>query len=226
MDSSLFIKKDEPSTRLELLITQDAKNKSVIGFSDSFKADTITECPRRLVYRSTGVNTSCSSETFFREQSNSYRRLKWQYFFSKCKSIRLLKENLLVADCNYNITSIVDAILSMDEELYVVKIEPLDNSSYNKVKQSGAFKKHVVEIMVNMWLAEINAGLLLYENKDNDEFDVYHIEPYKPIIQSIGKKCSMMFDCKVSGKLPEKPYKERNSNECNACEFADKCWKK
>ena len=224
MTQPIFIKTDAISSRLESLLFQYAERKSITPLSDSFNADTITECPRRLVYRSSGGVTSSNADKFLKDRSAVFCNNKWKEYLSECKSIRFIDANLSVADCNYNIVSSVDVVLRIDENIYAVKIEPLDDASYQGIQETGALKKHVVAVMVEMWLAEINNGLLIYENKNNNKFVVFHIEPYSPMIKSIANKCAMMFDCKISGKLPAKPYKEKNSNECSACEFVDKCW--
>ncbi|MEI7943133.1 MAG: hypothetical protein WCH76_08265 [Candidatus Riflemargulisbacteria bacterium] len=224
MDLPSFVKIDAVSSRLETLMQQYAEKKSIISFSNSFNADTITECPRRLVYRAMGGSTSLDANKFLKDRAAFFCNNKWYEYLSECKSIRLIDTNLSVADCNYNIVSNVDVVLRIDENIYAVKIESVDSANYQNVQKTGAFKKHVVAVMVEMWLAEINNGLLIYENKDNNNFVVFHIEPYSPMIKSIAKKCEMMFDCKISGILPEKPYKEKKSNECTVCEFKDRCW--
>ncbi len=226
MNKTDFIKRDGLASYLEFVIAKVAEKKSCLSFSDSFNSGTITECPRRLVYRTTGAENKISTELFFEEEARIYSRKKWQEFLSKCSEIKVIEKDFQVSDCNYNVTSIIDIIANINGRLYVTKIEPLDDSDYQRVQTKGAFKKHVIEVAVNMWLAEIDSGLLLYENKNNNKIVVFHIESYLPIINSTKEKCSMMLDCKINGKLPEKPYKERNTNECNACEFADKCWDK
>jgi hypothetical protein len=61
------------------------------------------------------------------------------------------------------------------------------------MRENGAFKKDVIEIMVYMWLTETKGGILLYENKDSNEYSIFYVDFYIPIINSIKKKCLALY---------------------------------
>ena len=75
-----FIKRDGLASYLELAIAKVAEKRSSLSFSDSFNSGTITECPRRLVYRTTGSENKISTDLFFEEEAKVYNRKKWQDF--------------------------------------------------------------------------------------------------------------------------------------------------
>jgi hypothetical protein len=130
----------------------------------------------------------------------------------------------MVADCNFNIMGHVDAIINVSDINAVCQIKPVCEEDFIKVKDKGAFKKHVIETLVYMWLAELNDGILIYDNQNNNEYLVFHIEPYPAIIKSVKEKCFDLIKKRTIEQIPDRPYKEV-SKECLECQFSKKCWK-
>ena len=216
-----FVGKNKDSKFLESIIEQ--KNEGYKkDFSSSFHPSTITECPRRLVYRTKEYTTGNKNE-YLDKMDVTFRIMKWIEFFRKMKSIQVLSSDFIAADCHYNISGKIDAILKINGNNYVTKIYPINSLNYAKIGQNGAFKKHVIEIMIYMWITETTGGILLYENKDNNEYLIFNVDLYIPIINSVKKKCLNLIDCKIDNRLPNCPYKDKKSAECLICEFNKKC---
>lgn len=218
-----FIKIDEFSSLLESLIQKENDKHSIAYPVSVFDPAHLTECPRRIIYRANG----CVPETslpYLNIVNELFNRKKWLEYLSKCKSIKIIDKNLVTADCHYNISGNADAILSMDGNNYVIKIQAVSDDEFNQINKKGAFKRHVIELMVYMWLTELQDGLLLYENQNTNKYTVFHIKPYDPIIKSVTKKCTDLMEDKIQGNIPNRPYKTKDSSECGLCEFSKQCW--
>ena len=227
IDNALkFSLQDELTALVESLIKKENR-PSVTG--TGFKPSEVTQCHRRLIYRILGekpYKDQISRVSYLEEVNNKFLRKKWREILDSCKRIKILEVEPTVADCNYNITDIVDIVANIDGIISAVKIHGVENSYFSKIQKNGALRKHVIEVMIQMWLLEINDGLLIYENKNNQSYVIFHVKPYEPIISSVRKKCLGLRKYKITGGLPERSYSVKTSKECEQCEFKQPCWSK
>ncbi len=221
----VFVKKDQVTTRLEQIIDGEICARSKESPKTTFSPDIITECPRKLIYGVMGNNKQNESTFYLKISSDIYTKKKWIEYFSKFKSIKLLESNLVAADCNYNMSGMIDAVISVDDVPFVVKIFPVSEERFLTIRSKGASKKDVIEVLIYMWLAELKHGLVIYENENTHKYEVFDVEPYKPIIIAVKNKCLMLSECKIKGEIPEKPYKTKTAKECRSCSFLNKCWR-
>jgi hypothetical protein len=220
-----FVKEDEVSSLFGSLIKQESERRSWNYPTSVFDPSHITECPRRMIYRANG----CTPETnvsYLIANNEIHLKKKWTEYLSKCRSVRVIGKNVVTADCHYNISGNIDAILNIGERNYVTQIQLVQDEEFKQIRKKGAFKKHVVEMIVYIWLTELRDGLLLYENKDSNEYTVFHVKIYEPVIKSVIKKCLGLMENKIQGTIPSRPYKTKDSNECIVCEYSKKCWEK
>ena len=123
-------------------------------------------------------------------------------------------------------SSLLDTgILSIgDREEKAMPEENLGQDDFEEISKEGANKKHVVELMLQMWMAEKEHGALIYENRDSLEWEIFHVTPFPPLLRDAKNKCAEMLEYKMQGTLPSRPYKDKSSNECTKCNFLDNCW--
>jgi len=216
-----FVKQDELTNQLRSLLINENEKRSSVYINGSFNPADLTECPRRLFYKSTELH---HGETYFLQSTQSSVREKWISYFDKCGRIRVAKKHIIATDCNYNISGYADAVIEIGEYLVVIGIKGVDASTYETIKKHTARKKDVIELMIYSWLLEIQDGMLIYENLNNQEYIIFHVIPYRPIIESIKKKCLDLFRMKSKLVKPERPYKTKTSKECKKCQFNIKCW--
>lgn len=221
-----FVKKDEFSSLIERLIQEENTFRSVVSPVSTFNPSNMTECPRRMVYRAMGTKEEPIRYSYLEFNNHAFIKKKWLVCIKNCRTVKVLEENLVAADCNYNITGNVDAVINVNGIVAVLKICPVTNEDFCKIITRGALKKHVVAIMIDMWLTELNDGILFYENQDTNKYLVFHTKPYRPIIKSVQRKCLELENHRINGSMPVKPYKKENSSECSQCEFFKKCWQK
>lgn len=215
-----FVCKDELASSLEKSI-QDLKNNSQFYPDSSFHPSQITECPRRIIYRVRGDLKDGTS--LFNSIDSEHFKNKWISILEKIKFVKVLHKDVIASDCNYNLYEKVDSVINIGGDIFAVNAISVNNDDMVKIIKNGAIKKHVVAMAVYVWLLEINGGFLIYENEKKD-FYIFHIKPYKPIIDSVIDKCNKLCDFKLKGKIPNRPY-ETKAKECTCdCEFETLCW--
>lgn len=216
-----FVRQDELTNLVSSLLTNENEKRSTVLINGSFDPAELVECPRKLFYKATGAHRG---ETYFLQSTRFSIREKWLSYFDKCSRIRVAKKHIIATDHNYNISGYADAVIEIGEYLIVVAIKGVEASIYEDIKNQTARKKDIIELMVYSWLLEIKDGILIYENLNNQEYIIFHVTPYQPIIESIKKKCLDLFRMKSKLVEPEKPYKTKMSKECKKCQFNIKCW--
>jgi len=192
------------------------KNKSQV--SSSFWTSKITKCPRRLIKDSN--NTHVVNSVAY-EYPYSF---KWEECFKLSDSnLELITVNKEVSDWNYSLKGIVDFIVKFDDQPYCVMIKQLKKESdVTDVRQKKGFRNDIVELVSNMWLSEIENGILIYDGFNQTY--ILHVLPNNEIINAIKSKCQFLSDHKLLGKIPEKPY-AKISKECEMCDYKKECWR-
>jgi len=183
----------------------------------------VTECPRRLYYCCSG-HLPEKPQSCLEGAHNEYMKQKWLHIFAKSSAITIMDKNVSVSDCNYNLAGLIDVVVKLDEEILLVTFYSVVDADFQMIRENGAFKKHVIEVMINAWLMERGKGILFYENRNTGEYLIYHVDIFSPIIDTVEQKCLQMMGHKLTGKIPLKPYKNKLAKECKICEFATKCW--
>jgi CRISPR/Cas system-associated exonuclease Cas4 (RecB family) len=70
---------------------------------------------------------------------------------------------------------------------------------------------------------DLDAGYVIYENKNNQEILPLYIERDDAFVDKLFKKYNKIYDDFKEGNMPKQPYK-RTSAKCANCDLADKCW--
>jgi hypothetical protein len=203
-------------------IEEDIEISLKRGYNDlggeTISSSEITQCDRRMYYSMIDFQNVGSRNKVLHE---SYMVSKWCDILRQGSIIDILEKEFLVADRNFNICSTIDIVGKMLETPVVIKIREINNEDYaSKI----AKRPHVIEIMVQMWLAEINDGFLIYENSLTKEYNVFHILPNASVLNAVKSKLLKLIDNKNMGILPERKYEASSANECKKCVFVGRCW--
>ena len=208
-DSSLYVGK----------LLNEANDKREKVLRTTFDPLEITECDRRLIYRIMGEQ---EKKTNLELICKDFLKKKWVEYFKKI-NIKVIEKNLVCSDCNYNLVGNVDIVIQLKGLITIVKVHIVDNQKFLTVMEDGPFKKHIIDLMTNIWLSETDAGLLIYENRIDNRFSIFDVNQYDPIIRSVQKKCLNLLTHKTLGKFPVRSYKNATSFECEKCEFKEQC---
>jgi len=221
----IFVKKDEWTKDIHGLIKDEIKRRNFVKNNEVYNPTQITECPRRIIYRARGTKVD-QNYSYQQDVIREYTKNKWVDFLDSFSGIKVVARDVVTADCNYNLNGKIDAILKIKDCIFVLLVKVLSEDEYSKVNEEGSIKRHVIELMLLMWLSEVKNGLLLYENKNTQDYNIFHILPYKSIITSAKNKCLQLFGNQIKGTIPLRPYKEKNNRECIVCEYQTICWEK
>lgn len=218
---SNFVVRDKLILDLESSLEKELNEITYI-INSSFSPSDLVQCPRRLFFKLNNKYKSISNEKL---RNNEITTSKWISNLKKCKKCRILKENACLSDCNYQLVGNADAIIELLNRLIVVKIKVVTHNDFTKIIKKNARRKDVVETMIYMWMAEVKDGLLIYDNESNNEYRIFHVLYYNPIINSVKNKCLKILKHKQEGLIPCRPYQDPNNIECENCEFTNNCWK-
>lgn len=114
-----------------------------------------------------------------------------------------------------------DAILGMDNQLYVLDIKSINSSILKTLRKPK--EEHLDQILLYMHFFNIKRGILLYEGKDNQEIREFEIA-YNP--EKVKKLLSDFSDLKVKlekDSIPERLLGYPNNWQCRYCQFIDIC---
>ena len=217
-----FSKQDELSEHVKNLIKDEIKRRNFAKYNELVTSCNITECDRRLLYRSMGTKPETHGDTM-EILSREAAKTKWLDFFEKSIKVDLKDRKLVVADEDYDINGCADGVIKIGDLLAALLIKPVPEETFKELSM-GALRKDVIELMSYIWLLELQHGILIYENKNNDDFCVYHVTKYQPMIDAIKAKGKKIMSLRLHGMMVERPYKKREK-ECLVCEFNGKCWK-
>jgi hypothetical protein len=218
-----YIKKSEQLSFIKSSIDFEIKKRRNSQFNhETFNVDNLTECPRRMMYRANNVGTD--NANYLSNLNNECIKEKWLGIFSKLKGIKILDTNIVAADADYNVTSKIDAVFSIDKVCFVLTIDSIESELYELSQKNGGLRKQIVQLMASMWLTNIDNGLLLCENKNTNKYFISHITQSKAIINGIKDKCRKLLEGKILQQLPKRPYDDSCNTECKMCEYNNLCW--
>lgn len=213
-----IIDKSVLSHSLETIVENEKikLNKEVLD--STLNSNEISNCLRSLAYKSIKLNKNNLS---IEKHHNKFVIEKW------CNLLKyyVKAKNIYLSDCNYNLVGNGDIMIEIDYHNILLKIQSVNNNDFKYVLTKGAFKKDVLELMINEWLVEVDEGLLIYENRDDLKFEVFQVYLFTQIIESVKSKCKDLMECKIRGELPPRPYKKNNGKECKNCDYSEECWK-
>lgn len=215
-------KENKSVVQIENQVDDMFKIRSRENLSLSFITYDLTKCPLRLFYNITSEN-SYKKEANYKEKINCKFLIdKWCAIFMAAK-IDVVSKNVSVGDNFYRIVGNINFLIRFDGMTVPVNVYSVKNEEFNSVVKNGALRKHMVGFCTDLWLAERNDGIIIYENRETLEYKFIFIENKKEIINSVKKICKNVIDAISYKDIPDKPYKEMSA-ECVSCEFLKKCW--
>ncbi len=194
---------------------------------ESFKPEHSTQCDRRILYRVLAYKPDTEIPKEDNIEKRNYYFNKWNGIFSSDENVMVLESDKFYSDMIYNVSGRIDMTLHFENHniTSICMIRGVDDNDFKRILENGPFKKDVITDMVYMWLSEIPNALMIYENFNKEEFEMFHVKPYNPIIQAMREKYQALMPYKLHGILKDRPYEDANAKECINCEFKTQCWK-
>ena len=146
----------------------------------------------------------------------------------------LVYEELTVkSDPKYNFEGNVDAIVDVSGtrsasgqafDIFVVDFKSMKDNLF--VDLEAAKWEHIVQTNIYMWLLDLQAAVVVYENKNDQKMKEMLIPRDDALIERIKSEAEWLARVLESGKLPPRPEGFFKSKfPCRFCEFVDVCFK-
>ena len=213
---NIFAKKDDVANFIKdnLSLSINILNK---GIEKGINSSELTRCNRYLYYK------YFSGIPYRIDQIIKQAVVeKWKKVFLANKSFDIVTTSYACADIKYNIVGTIDLIIKVVDDPRKPLIVMLKKKNVDDINNGKVLRKDIVEIMANMWMSEIADGILIYENEQDMNIEVFHIIPDTCLINSIKDTCKNIF--KIVKTVPDRPY-SGVSDECKKCYFRKLCWK-
>ena len=185
-----------------------------------FTSKNITECDRRIVY---SIYDNSKSNLYDIMEQEACRD-KWLKILKKYSTIQILSEKHVSGFNDCGLSIFVDAILRINTLRCTIMFKSVSMDKFNHLSNKNIYRSHILDIMMQCWVCELNHGFILYENSNDLSYKIYHVEISMPHVKSVVSKFSKLYDCKLNGIIPDRPYKDSSGKECSVCEFKTKCW--
>ena len=146
---------------------------------------------------------------------------------------KLVYEEVLVKseDC-YNFEGHCDAVVDVrgtdlakgnEMDVFVVDFKSIKDSMYSELTEPK--HEHVIQTHIYMWVLNIHAAVVLYENKDNQAVRELFVPRDEQLIEKIKTQAIWLKGMLASRKLPTRPSGfSRSKFPCRYCEFVDICF--
>ena len=218
-EENIFAKKDEISSLIKdnLLLSISNIDKPLQKGIDS---SDLTKCGRYIYYK----NKDGIPEKM-RLLSKQLVVDKWLKTFSANKIFDFIASGYVCCDIHYNLTGVIDLIFKIVDnprQPLAIMIKTENNTTFKEIISGKVPRRDIVEIMANMWMAEIADGILIYENNQDLTFEIFHVTPDKYLINAIKSKCKEISS--IVGEIQKRPY-DKISIECDRCYCKNRCWK-
>jgi len=227
-----FVKQDTKFlSKIKNSIKIEIKKRDFQFNNEIYNIKHLTECPRRIAYRSSGslkpertLEHDCE-EAFWLQQSLKYTKQKWVNILSDSLGIKIIDSFVIAADSNYNIAGTVDAIIRCENYVGAVIIDELETDEYIKAQEQGGLRRQIIEVMAAAWLAEVSHGILICENRNTHEYFMSHVIAHDLILNGIKNKFKELMEHKIlQTDIPVRPYNDDDNKECKNCEYRNPCW--
>ena len=193
--------------------------KKVGGFHPSYT----NQCARYWYYLFEGTEMT----TIFRPQTyrifdNGHAVHERLYSYLREMGI-LVAEEIPVTHDDPPIEGTADGIIDLDGHK-LIELKSISNEGFHYRKLHNKAKDdHFRQAQIYMRCLDLPSGLVIYENKNNQEILPIFIERDDAFIDKLFKKYKGIYEAFLNQEIPAQPYK-RSSAKCADCALADKCW--
>lgn len=202
-------------------------NKSRTGFKQKkgFAPSDTNKCARRMVYLLRGVHVVDTIDPRTRRVFDTGHSMHAR-FNDYFKEMGILKENELeLWNISPPIHAFLDNIIDVDGEDIVVELKSIGDIGFeNRLKYGKPKAEHIQQIQIYLHLTGIPRGLVIYENKNDQNVAIFEVVADPKAIEALFAKWRKTFKSFEDGELPKRPAKTPQSDICKYCELVDKCW--
>ena len=117
--------------------------------------------------------------------------------------------------------------LPKDGQIVVGDFKTINLSQWEwQLAKKGPHKAYMIQMMIYIYLLDVDYGILMYENKNDSEMKWYKIERNDKWWDIIKWQAKAMVDMEEDKQLPPPRYETKTNFECRkSCEFKKQCHK-
>lgn len=108
-------------------------------------------------------------------------------------------------------------------DVMIVEFKSIKSKKYDDLPKTKPKKEHNMQLQLYMYLTGIRAGLVYYENKDNQEQKYYYMKYDETVVEKVISDIRYVISHIDEGKLPERDFPPV-SFDCRFCDFRDICY--
>lgn len=157
-----------------------------------------------------------------------------QNFKCKCGCNKVsYEEPLIKSSTEYNFEGHCDAIIDVrgtqfeqgnPSDVFVVDFKTIKDDLFSELVE--AKHEHVIQVNIYMWVLDLQAAVVVYENKDNQALKEMFVPRDDELIEKIKTQSIWLADKLKKKQLPFRPVEfSRSKYPCRFCEFVDHCYR-
>jgi CRISPR/Cas system-associated exonuclease Cas4 (RecB family) len=109
-----------------------------------------------------------------------------------------------------------------DNDIMIVELKSISDKGFNYLRGKPK-EEHVLQLTLYMYLTGIRAGMLLYENKNNQELKEFYVDYDIEMARRIVGQIIYVNEFVDKEELPPREYEETDF-QCRYCSYKKYCW--
>lgn len=122
---------------------------------------------------------------------------------------------------NSLISGRADALLSLDNQLYVLDIKSISNKGFKSLKK--AKEEHILQLQLYLHFFNIKKGILLYVDKDQQELKEFVISYNRKTVKNLLDGFKKLRDKIDKDYIPRRIDSKMKHPSCFFCSYKDIC---
>lgn len=191
-----------------------------------FFPSSIGKCSRMVVYEMLGYQKKELPPKVLRILDNgNSMHLRYQDMFAEMGI--LIAPELPIKEPELGISGRTDALIKIEDELILVELKSANQKACDKMRKNNLPKEeYVMQLQLYLHLTGIQKGIILVENKNDQELLEYAVNYDPEIAKKLISKIEHCIKHAKQGKLPPREYEMVGwDSPCKFCDFNEECWK-
>lgn len=191
--------------------------------SGGFTASMNNDCPRYLGYRLRGFEqrTEFHPQTYRIFETGHSLEDRVEGYLGRLGII--VDREREIKNVDPPLTGYVDFVIDWDGEKPVEVKSTNDRGfeyrrTYNKPSDS-----HYRQLQVYLEVGGWNSGFVLYENKNDQQLKIFHVEKNQEFIDKLFDKWRVIYKAHENNILSIRPHKQ-TTKKCQGCDAYSYCW--
>jgi CRISPR-associated protein Cas4 len=122
---------------------------------------------------------------------------------------------------SYLISGRADALLSLDNQLYVLDIKSINNKGFKSLKK--AKEEHVLQLQLYLHFFNIKKGMLLYIDKDQQEIKEFTVSYNKKKVKELLDNFKKLREKIDKNSIPKRIDSNLKNPQCFYCSYKEVC---